>query len=188
MANKPRLPIEHTVEYSTPWFDLVAKRVGTDPAPYYSLRMQDYVSVVALTSQREIIMVQQYRPAIEQHTLELPAGHVEPDLTPEESARRELQEETGFTTAQLTLLGTTFSDTGRHENKMWCYLAQTVIPPTAEWQPEDGIEVTLVPIDQLPTMLSDGSFNHALHIAALMLAAPHHASISNVLLSNRKHS
>ena len=66
MANKPRLPIEHTVEYSTPWFDLVAKRVGTDPAPYYSLRMQDYVSVVALTSQREIIMVQQYRPAIEE--------------------------------------------------------------------------------------------------------------------------
>ncbi len=157
-----------SVEYSTPWFELVSKRVGG--ANYYSLRMPDYVSVVAITETREIVLVRQYRPAVEQLTLELPSGHVEKDQTPEESAKTELSEETGFTGLRFDLVGTLLSDTGRNQNRTWCYMALGVVPPSGSWIREEGLEVVLVPVDRLPDMIRRGEFSHALHIAALMMA------------------
>src|SRR6266851_2080919 len=106
--------VDRKTEFSTPWFQLISKRVANDPAPFYSLRMLDYVAVVAFTRADEIILVRQYRPAVERFTLELPSGHVEKDEPPAESARRELAEECGFEAPHLELLGTLLSDTGRN--------------------------------------------------------------------------
>ncbi len=158
------------VAYSTAWFDVISKRIEDSEEPYYSLRMLDYVAVVALTANHEIILVRQYRPAVEQYTLELPSGHVEKDHTPEESARLELVEETGFTAPQLEFLGTLLSDTGRNENRMWCYLAHAARPPSADWVPEKGIDVILAPMDEVHDMILRGEFGHALNMAALMMA------------------
>ena len=115
-------------EFVTPWFELISKRVKGSPDPYYSLRMQDYVAVVAFTEQNELILIRQYRPAVECCTLELPCGHVEENEAPAESAQRELAEESGFHATQLELLGTLLSDTGRHENRLWCYYAKSATP------------------------------------------------------------
>jgi len=165
-------PSPDSVEYSTPWFELVSKQVGG--AKYYSLRMVDYVTVVAITTTREIVLVRQYRPAVDQFTLELPSGHVEKNQTPEDSARSELSEETGFTCPRFELLGTLLSDTGRNQNKTWCYMALDVVPPSASWVHEEGIEVVLVPVDRAPQMILGGELGHALNVAALMLAALRH--------------
>jgi len=164
-------PESGSIAYSTAWFDLISKRIVDDNEPYYSLRMLDYVSVVALTAQHEMVLVRQYRPAVEIHTLELPAGHVEKGETPEEAGRRELTEETGFSSpSQFEFLGTFFSDTGRNENKMWCFLADDIRPPSADWIPEEGLDVVLVPVDELHSMILSGEFSHALNVAALMMA------------------
>ena len=142
--------------------------------PYYSLQMLDYVSVVAFTDQQELVLVRQYRPAVERHTLELPSGHVEQGESPEQSARRELAEECGFDTSQLELLGTLISDTGRNENRLWCYLAARVSPLGADYVPERGVERILVPRAELADLWTNGEFDHALHVAALMLAVFKH--------------
>ena len=105
--------------YSTKWFRLVAAP-QPDGEPYYMLELPDYVSVVALTPARELVMVRQYRPVVLRHTLELPSGHVERNEGPEEAARRELLEETGFEAGRLDLLGTLVPDVGRLANRMWC--------------------------------------------------------------------
>ena len=163
--------VNREIAFATPWFQLISKRVAGESAPYYSLRMQDYVAVVAFTDQAELVMVRQYRPAVERHTLELPSGHIEPNETPKESARRELAEECGFDAPDLELLGTLISDTGRNENRLWCYLAARVSPLAPGYVPERGVERILAPRAKLPELIAQGEFDHALHLAALMLAA-----------------
>jgi ADP-ribose pyrophosphatase len=163
-----------SVELTTPWFDLVAKRIHVDEPPYYSLRMSDYVSVIALTAEQQVVLVRQYRPAVECHTLELPSGHVDADETPEQSARRELTEETGYYADSMELLGALLTDTGRHENRLWCFLAPMVIPLDSGYDPEPGIETVLVHRHALLDMICAGEYNHALNLAVLMMAIARH--------------
>lgn len=165
-----RTPPAASVEYSTPWFDLVSKSLGHGE-PYYALRMIDYVCIVALTPSHDLVLVRQYRPAVERHTLELPAGHVEKNQTPEQAARTELADETGFISSSFELLGTFFSDTGRNENRTWCYFAADVHSSPIDGAREEGIETILAPASTLGAMILGGEFNHGPHIAAVMLAA-----------------
>jgi ADP-ribose pyrophosphatase len=157
------------VELTTPWFDLVAKRMHVGDPPYYSLRMPDYVSVIALTGEQQVVLVRQYRPAVERYTLELPSGHVEVDETPEQSARRELAEETGYHADRMELLGSLLTDSGRHENRLWCYLASTVTPLDTGYDPEPGIERVLIHRSALFDIIAKGEFDHALHLGVLAL-------------------
>ena len=162
--------VNRTTAYATPWFELVAKQVAGQSAPFYALRMRDYVSVVALTEDAELVLVRQYRPAIERHTLELPSGMVESDETPAESAGRELGEECGFRAQEIELLGTLVSDTGRNENRLWCYLARGLMPMGAGYAPEPGVQRVLLPRTRLRESMISGEFDHALNLAAMMLA------------------
>lgn len=158
--------VSSSTEFSTEWFDLVARRVqGAEAdAPYYCLEMKDYVSVLALTKNGEVLLVRQYRPAVEAYTLELPAGHVEHGETPEEAAKRELLEETGYEAIACEPMGCLFPDTGRLANRMWCYFV-----PNAERKghPEEGIELVSLHLDDLCEKITSGEFLHALHVAVL---------------------
>lgn len=136
--------------------------------------MQDYVCLVAFTERDELALVRQYRPALGRRTLELPTGHVEPKETPAESARRELAEECGPHGRGLELLGTLVSDTGRNENRLWCYFAAKATPLGADYVPEPGVERILVPRAKVAELIARGEFDHALNIAALILAAVKH--------------
>src|SRR5437867_1180849 len=119
--------VHEKIEYRTPWFQLVSKTVSGQAAPFFSLRMTDYVCLVALTEAQQLILVRQFRPAIERNTLELPSGHVEDGETPQAAARRELLEECGFE-SEPELMGKLVSDSGRNENLCWCYLARNARP------------------------------------------------------------
>ena len=154
----------------TKWFRVVA-RPQPDGDPYYLLELQDYVTVVALTPARRLLLVRQFRPVVQRQTLELPSGHVEDAESPEQAARRELVEETGFDAARLELLGTLVPDVGRLANRMWCYFAAGVTPSTASPAREPGLSVVEVPERDAIRFASDGTIDHALNLAALLLAA-----------------
>jgi ADP-ribose pyrophosphatase len=157
--------------FETPWFDLIAKTLRDDAsqAPYYSISATDYVCTVAVTPERELVLVRQYRPAVERFTLELPSGHVDPGEAPVQSATRELMEETGYTASapaeQIAVLN---PDTGRLCNKLWIYFAADVTR-RSEYQAEAGIEVVRMPLKEFPECMVEGKFDHALHVAALSL-------------------
>src|ERR1039458_9331285 len=92
------------VVYATPWCNLVAKTVRgghEDGAVYYVIEGADYVSIFAQREDGKIILVRQYRPAVEEMTLELPAGTVATGELPEQAALRELEEETGYTADRM---------------------------------------------------------------------------------------
>lgn len=168
--------ISKQIAFATPWFEVIAKRIPSDQNPFYALRMQDYVTVVAFTPAKELVLVRQYRPVVERYTLELPSGHVEKDETPADSASRELREECGFHSGKLELLGTLISDTGRNENRLWCYLARHVLPVGAGYLPEPGLETILVPPARVRKLIVNAELDHALNLAALMLAVVKHGT------------
>ncbi len=167
----PSITAQRTV-FETDWFRVVEKDVpDLDAAPFYSLHMADYVSVVALTKEDQILLVRQFRPAVGHHSIELPSGHVEPGETPEEAAHRELLEETGHRAGTLHLMGNLCPDTGRYEHRLWCYFVKV--------EPGPGQEITEPSIELLAwdkrqmrdaIMNPQPDFDHALNFAALTLA------------------
>ncbi len=161
-----------SVVFSTPWFNLVAKDLegGTPGQPHYCLTTTDYVSVIALTPAMEMVLVRQYRPAVELHTLELPSGHVDAGETPEASAARELWEETGYRAPRMELLGPLRPDTGRMANRIWFYLAFDVRLDPAWKGPEPGVEPLLRPAAALMEDIRKLDFDHCLHLAPILLA------------------
>lgn len=141
---------------------------------FHSLRQFDYVSVLAITPDGRIPVVRQYRPALERFTLELPGGLLEGECSSEETAIRELVEETGLKiVGRPTCLGSLAPDTGRLENRLWCYFARTEQNVVASWLPEVGVECCWVTSAELRRWILDGQFDHALHIALVGLALMH---------------
>ena len=162
--------------FSTPWFEVIAKSVEADSSkePYYCLEMADYVSVVALTEKAELLLVRQYRPAVEKYTLELPCGNVEGKETPEEAARRELVEETGYEARSMELLHCYWPDTGRLSNRMWSYFASGVSPHPSATGGEPGVELVLCRLDEVFQDMRDAKFNDAMNYAPIFMAAMKH--------------
>ena len=160
---------DRRVMLDTKWFRVVAT-AQQDGDPYYMLELQDYVSVVALTPARHILFVRQFRPVVQRHTLELPSGHIEEGESPEAAARRELLEETGFDAPHLELLGTLVPDVGRLANRLWCYFASGVTPNDRAPVREAGVSAIELSERDALKCVSDGTIDHALNLAALLLA------------------
>jgi ADP-ribose pyrophosphatase len=162
-------PLKTDVAFATPWFQILAKTMKPDEAPYYSLRLPDYSAIVAITSDQRIVAVRQYRPAVERYTIELPSGLVDPGESPAEAASRELLEETGYQADDVEVLGPMEPDTGRLGNQIWSCVA-TGVRPVPGREPEDGIEVLTYSPAELARATTSGEFRHALHVAILMMA------------------
>lgn len=162
-------PLKTEVAFHTPFFDLLAKTLRSGEEPWYSLHLNDYTVIVPVTEDRQVLLVRQYRPAVEQFTLELPAGMVDANEEPEFAARRELLEETGYQAGHIQHLGPLFPDTGRLCNRIWGFLA-TGVRPVEGRTSEPGIETILYSMPQLSQSILSGEFNHSLHLAPLLAA------------------
>lgn len=167
--SRPKSPLRVDVAFRTPWFDLLAKTMDAAGEPYYSLRLPDYAAILAFTEDDRIVCVRQYRPAVERYTLEFPAGLIDPGESPEESARRELLEETGYAAGALEVLAPMLPDSGRLGNRIWACVA-TGLRRLEDRQPEDGLEVVRITVPELLRATADGEFDHALHVAVILMA------------------
>lgn len=157
----------------SPWMSVVERDVQFAPGKnadiYYAVAQSDYVSILAMTPDRHIPIVRQFRPALEQFTWELPAGMVDEGEHPVASCRRELLEETGYPALNIHALGTSAPCSGRLSNRLHSFFVETG-ERSAGFHPEAGLEVKLVSPGELAQLVTSGEFVSQLHIGTLMQA------------------
>lgn len=166
---RPKI-IGRTTDIVSPWIKLVAKEVdfgfGANQT-YHAFAQEDYVSILPLTSEGNIVLVRQYRPAIEEFTLEFPGGTVEPGEKIIDAAVRELEEETGYRAQETHQLASLAPDVGRLTNRLHCFIAVDVQAPAGDWIPEVGVEVIVVSISRLLELAKQGAIQNCGHVALL---------------------
>lgn len=145
---------------------VVSPRTGK-PHEVYVLEAPNWVNVIPVTPAREVVLVRQWRHGIRGVTLEIPGGVIEAGDVPEEAARRELLEETGYKAESWINLGYTFPNPAIQNNRCYTFVALNAvrhmdpIPDAME-----DIEVVLHPVADVPALLERGEIAHALIVAA----------------------
>ncbi len=134
---------------------------------FYRLEGPDWVNIIPLTSDDEVVMIEQYRHGTREVTLEIPGGMVDENEQPRESAARELLEETGYQAPSVVSLGKARPNPAIQDNWIHFFLAPNV---AYKGEPQfDGTEQTvvrLVPLREVPALIGAGTINHALVIVA----------------------
>jgi len=134
---------------------------------FYVIETRDWVNIIPITADHQVVMVRQYRHGSREVTLEIPGGLVDPGDTPEEAAARELLEETGYQAEELMKIGSVNPNPAIFNNRCYTFLAQNVTKlrdPMPD-QTED-IEAVLIPLVDIPELIRRGKIDHAIVISA----------------------
>ncbi len=158
-------------------FDLVrADFISPEGEPFRRdiVRHPGAVSVVPIDGEGRVIMVRQYRPALEQYILEIPAGKRDvADEPPAETAQRELGEEIGMRAGTLDLLGTFANAPGFSDELSWVYLGRNLesVPRDVQGIEESHMSVERFTFEESFAMIADGSLIDTKTVIGLYLAA-----------------
>jgi ADP-ribose pyrophosphatase len=134
---------------------------------FFIMETAPWVNIIPVTADEQVVLVRQYRHGTRDVTLEIPGGLVEQQDTPEEAARRELREETGYESDEWILLGSVHPNPAIQNNLCYTYLALNVCQAGDLIQDDrEDIEVVLQPLADIPALIRNGEISHALVIAA----------------------
>ncbi|MFH1446997.1 MAG: NUDIX hydrolase [Chloroflexota bacterium] len=157
-----------------PSYRIFSLRIDTARAPhtgkehdFYIIDSPDWVNIIPLTQDNQVVMVRQFRHGIKELTLEIPGGMVEKGDNPEDAARRELLEETGYQAKTMSFLGVVHPNPAILTNRCFTYLAHDLEKINGgNFDETEDIEIVLIPITQIPTLTHDGTITHSLVVAA----------------------
>lgn len=137
------------------------------PHDMYVLENPDWVNIIPLTPDEQVVMIEQWRHGTRSVHLETPGGLVDKGESPEKCARRELLEETGYEAGEIAHLGTVHPNPAFQNNLQHYVLAtgcRKVGEPTFDHA--EDITVRLVPLADVPELIRTGKITHGIVIGA----------------------
>ena len=127
------------------------------------------IAVVALDDQDNILLVRQFRHAVNRFLLEVPAGGIDTGEEPVDSVRRELQEEIGYFPRKIDKLGGFYATPGYGTEYLHCFVATDLVPARLVAEDTEDIELVRVSPDEIPRLIDSGEICDAKSIAALLI-------------------
>src|SRR5690625_3499540 len=121
------------------------------------------VAVIPITKENKIVLIEQYRKPLEKSIIEIPAGKVEKGEDPERTAIRELEEETGYTTGELSFVASFYTSPGFADELMHIFITDELKPleiPAAK-DDDEFIEVMKLTLDEAKQLVEDERIHDA---------------------------
>lgn len=133
---------------------------------FFVIENPDWVNVIGLTRDDEVILIEQFRHGSEEIILEIPGGMLDENEKPEIAAKRELAEETGFEAGEMIYLGKSRPNPAIQNNTIYHFLAKDC-EKTREtsFDEHESIITKLVPVSDIENLIANGEITHALAIA-----------------------
>ncbi len=148
---------------------------GTEMPAYYVFEFSDWVNIVPVTPQGEIVLIEQYRHGSGEIEYEVPGGALNHGgkEDPKEAALRELQEETGFTSSKLDLILSHRPNPALQNNSLHTYIAwDATLLGEQNLDPYEDIAVRAKTVAEVEAMIDQGKIRHSLVLVSLLLSIP----------------
>ena len=150
--------------------DVVADPRTGHEHPRVVIDSPDWVNIIAVTKDDQLVLIRQYRFGTNETTLEIPGGMVEPGEEPAVAAARELEEETGYVPGRVVRLGQVHPNPAIQSNRCHSYLALDCVKAHEGRQDQgEDITVELHPRSAVPQLILAGTITHSLVVVAFFL-------------------
>lgn len=169
---------KETILFAEPLFDggfLHAQKLTVllpngKTAPREVTRHRGAVAIVPIWPDGTVTVVRQFRPAIDQESIEVPAGLLDPKEDPLQAAKRELQEETGICAENWYYLATVASSPGFCDEKVALYAATGLSEGETHFDEDEFLVSQRLPMDDLYGMILSGEVVNSSTVSAFLLA------------------
>jgi 8-oxo-dGTP pyrophosphatase MutT (NUDIX family) len=139
---------------------------GTEHS-FFVVENPDWVNIIAVTEDKQVILIEQFRYGAEEITLEIPGGMVDSIEEPIRAAKRELVEETGYTAREIIPLGKSRPNPAIQNNWIYHFLARNCEKNNdTAFDEHESIITKLVALEDIDRLIETGEITHSLVLAA----------------------
>jgi 8-oxo-dGTP pyrophosphatase MutT (NUDIX family) len=171
MKKGPFVETARSTKYETQWLrveEATVLRPDGKAGVFGLAYVGQGATVVAVDADRHVLLVKEYKFAVERETIELISGGIDAGESPVEAGLRELTEETGYVANRATYIGAVDPLTTIVSGRVHMILAEDLVYQPNASSTEDLVEPLRVPFERALQMIEDGTITHAPSCVALL--------------------